>query len=239
MEGGMLTVAICDDEPYFLDDLQAGVRGYLSARGMEGEIRLFSSGEALLGARSGFDLVLMDVKLPGKSGVEVVEQLRAAQGRCQVIFISSYGEYALSAFELDAVHYCLKPVSPQQLAHAMDKAVRALRDSGAAALTIAKGSETRRIPVREILFCEAINHRMYLHTAQGCHDYFGTLDQLERRLDDRFFRCHKSYLVNLAFVVRKDRDSAVLSDGSTVLVSRRRQQAFTQRLLTVFRGEVL
>lgn len=239
VDGCMLSVAICDDEPYFLAELQAGVRRYLSDRGLEGEIQAFSTGEDLLDAERAFDLVLMDVRLPGMGGGEVVARLRAAHRHCQVIFVSSYQEYALQAFDLDAVHYCLKPVSDQQLDRALDKAVRAARHSDDAALTIAKGSETQRVALGDILYCEAIDHKIFIHTAQASHDYFGTLDHLQQRLDDRFFRCHKSYLVNVTAVVSKGRDMAMLSDGSRVLVSRRRQQAFTQRLLTAFRREVL
>lgn len=236
----MLTLAICDDETYFLESLQSGVRGYLEKRELgNASIATFSSGEELLEAGRDFDIVLMDMKLPGKSGLEVVEQLRSEKKRCQIIFTTSYQEYAVQAFDLDAVHYLLKPVSEDKLFHALDKALKGAEDSSCRTLAISKGSCTQRVPIRDILYCEAMDHKIYIHTVSGDCDYFGTLDALQEKLDDSFFRCHRSYIVNLNFVISKDRDTAAVSGGDRVLVSRRKQQEFTQRLLEFFRNEVL
>lgn len=233
------TIAICDDEPYFLDLLQSGVRERLSELGLAAGIQTFSTGEDLLFANHGFDIVLMDIKLPGKNGLEIIAELQNTYPGSQIIFISSYQEYAVQAFDLDAVHYCLKPVSRQALAHALDKAIKSAQESDCITLTIAKGNQTQRVYLRDILFCEAIDHRIYIHTEHARYDYFGTLDTLQGKLDDRFFRCHKSYLVNLTAVIRKERDMAILTGGNRVLVSRRKQQELTQKLLAVFRREVL
>lgn len=235
----MVTLALCDDEPYFLDVLQACVSRYLSTYDRAAEILVFSSGEALLQASHGYDIVLMDLNLPGKNGIAVVEALRAAQQNCQVIFITAHPDYALEAFGVDAVQYLLKPISEQALFHALDKAFQWMGQLDDKTLLIAKDSNVQRIFLRDILYCEAVNHKIYIHTAAAQYAYFGTLATLGDKLDARFFQCHRSYIVNLHYVLRKDRDTLTMAGGHQVLVSRRQQQALTQRLLHFFREEVL
>lgn len=235
----MLTFALCDDEAYFLEKLQASVRRYLSAHGLEARILRFSSGEALLNTGEAYDILFMDLKLPGKSGIEVVKELRNNGNHTQVIFITSYQQYAFQAFHLDAIHYLLKPVSDVELFHALDKAFMWMAQKDGKALMISKGGSTQRIFIRDILYCEAIDHKIYIHTSAMNYDYFGTLETLAAQLDERFFRCHRSYIVNLHFVVSKERDTATVLGGDIILVSRRKQLELTHRLLDIFRKEAL
>lgn len=239
MAGRCVSVAICEDEPYLLEQLGKNVRHFLHAEGYRSRILLFSSGEALLDAGQVFDILLADIRLPGKSGLEVARQLCGNRQESRLIFITAYPEYAAEAFELDAVHYIVKPVSREKLSHAMEKALRHVPGTDCRRVTVAMGNRTDRIPIRDILYCESLDHRILVHTQMAEYAYFGTLEKLEKQLDARFFRCHKSYLVNLDYVVSKQQDSAVLSNGDRVLIARRKQREFSQRLLEYFREEVL
>lgn len=88
------------------------------------------------------------------------------------------------------------------------------------------------------MYYEVFGHRVLIHTAVGCYEYPGALDVLEEQLGGSFFRCHRSFLVNMAHIRSADRQTAVLDSGEKVLVSRRRQQEFRQRLLDFLEGEV-
>ena len=233
-----LSIGICDDEPYFVQTLQKGVAEALQAESLR--VHCFANGEDLLASGLDFDILLIDIELPGKNGVETVERLRQRGKSSQVIFISCHQEFALRAFEVDAVQYCIKPVCQQKLARALEKAIALLPpNQGAQGLTIVKDGNTQRILLGDILFCEALDHKIYIHTQNGRYDYCGTLSSLQAKLDENFFRCHKSYIVNLRWVTSKGRDAAQVAGGQQVLVARRRQQELTQRLLAVFRQEVL
>ena len=231
----MLSFAICDDEVYFLDSLQNSVRIYLKERDLTVNITKFSSGEDLLNAACSFDIIIMDMKLPGKNGLEVIHQLRRHNKSSQVIFVASNREYAVEAFDLDAIHYLVKPVSNIKLFHALDKAFTWLAESDCKTLVISKGNSMQYIYIRDILYCEAMDHKIYIYTFAASYEYFGTLKALQHNLDNRFFRCHRSYIVNLNFVVSKDRDTMAIAGGAKILVSRTREQEFNQKLLTHFR----
>lgn len=233
----MLIVAICEDEPYFLADLKNMAETYLRNRMLDAQILTFSSGEELLAWDGKPDILLTDIKLPGKDGMEVAEHLRNAGYDSPVIFITSYREYVFSAFDLDAVHYLLKPVKAEKLHKAMDKAVKRLGGSGEKRVLLTKGDTAFRIRFRDILYCEVFDHQLFIHTKTENFQVSGTLDAFAKQLDSRFFRCHRSYLVNMDAVVEKREGAAIVAGGGEVLVSRRKQQEFTKRLLKACRGE--
>lgn len=235
----MITVAVCDDEPYFLIHLRKSVEHYFSIQSQDIKIFEFDNGEALLSKGQDFDLILMDFKLPGKNGMEVIEQLRREKNKCQVIFITSYQEYALQAFHVDAVHYLLKPLSDEKLYEALERSMERMGKYDSKTLAITKGVCTEVVFLKDILYCEVLDHRLYIHTKSMTYDYLGTLEKLQKQLDSRFFRCHKSYIVNMNQIVSRQGDTATVAGGGQVLISRRRQQDFSQRLLNLVRKELL
>lgn len=235
----MFRIAICDDEPVFTEQLETLVKIYLTRRELAGEVVMFSSGEAVLAAAPDFQILLMDLRLPGKNGIQIARQLRHRQKTCQIIFISSFQQYVFESFDVDPIHYLLKPIDPKKLFEALDKAVKRSKQDDNQSVLIEKGAAAQVIFLRDILYCEAINHKIIIHTMEAPWEYFGTLDSLLQKLDQRFFRCHRSYIVNLEFVISKEQDSATVVGGGQVLVSRRKRQEFTRKLLECFKEEVL
>lgn len=235
----MIRMAICDDEPYFLEQLEAQATCFFKTAHTDVHICCFLSAEALLCAAAHFDIIIMDIKMAGLNGMEATQRLRAKGERCQVIFVTSCKDYVFQAFDVNAVHYLLKPVSEQNLHRALEKALSCCEQTDIQTITITKGVCVQKIAQRDILYCEAVDHKIYICTQSARHDYYGQLHSLQKLLDDRFFRCHRSYLVNMQYVSGKQGDCAVMTNGDKVLVSRRQQQQFSQRLLSSIRREVL
>ena len=211
-----LCFAICEDETYFASRLREMLLSYFQEQGLEAEICLFASGEELIRSGRRPDVVLMDIKLPGRNGLEIVERLQRAGADSPVIFITAYKEYVFRAFDLEAAHYILKPVRKEKLYQALDRALRRIKAEEGKTIWIAQGSRAFRLRFREILYCEVFDHETFIYTAS------------ERF---RFFRCHRSYLVNMDCVTEKGAGFAVVAGGGKVLVSKRREGAFRKRLL--------
>ena len=232
----MFLIAICEDETYLLEELRKKAETYLKTRHYPAEIRTFTSGEDLLKEQRPFDLILLDLMLPGINGLETAKRLSS---KSRIIFITSYREYAVDAFEVEAVHYLLKPVTDERLYQAMDRALNRSKQADDRTLALIKSGSTHILPIRDILYCEVFDHRVCIHTAQGNYEYSGTLDMLEGKLDGRFFRCHRSYLINMSHVVGQEKGTALVSNGNRVLISRRKQAEFMQRLLHNLKNEVI
>ena len=216
----MITVAICDDEPYFLVHLRKSVEHYFFIQKQEIQIFEFDNGESLLSSGQNFDMILMDLKLPGKNGLEIIQQLRREKCRCQVIFITSYQEYALQAFQVDAVHYLLKPITDENLYQALDRTIERMGKTDSKTLTITKGACTEIVFIKDILYCEVMDHRLYIHTKDTTYNYLGTLDELHKKLDSRFFRAGRALIVNLKYIRRVTKTEVLLSDGTVLALPR-------------------
>lgn len=232
----MMVVAICEDEGYILAELRKKVEKYMNSKSLPVSIKTFTSGEELLKEKKKFDIVLLDLMLPGIHGLEVARQI---SGRSRVIFITSYREHAVEAFDVNAVHYLVKPVTEERLFRALGRAVNQTEKVDNQALTIIKNGKTQVIFIRDILYCEVFNHQVRIHTVHGTYDYFGTLDMLETKLDERFFRCHRSFVVNMSCVAGQEKGVAILTNGEKIFISRRKQTDFIQRLLNFLKNEVI
>jgi two-component system LytT family response regulator len=200
------------------------------------------------------DLVFLDVQMPGLSGFEVLTQLRV---RPRVIFITAHDEFAVRAFEEQAIDYLLKPVEPKRLERALARIKEDATSASPGSDQIERllqaveraSPSVRRIPVRKgakvtlvepaaIIFCRAEDKYAVLYTADGEHIVDRTLDELEKSLDpESFLRVHRSTLVNLSFVrdltsIEGGRFVITLKDaaGSQVYASRSGARMLRERL---------
>lgn len=139
-ELAMITVSICEDEAYFMAELSKLMDKYCSSKEIHASISIFSDGEELLASSQISDIILMDIKLPGSNGMEIVRRLRELGSNSQVIFITAFQKYVFQAFDLDAVHYILKPVSEEKLFSALDKAINRIASNNGKTLLITNGT---------------------------------------------------------------------------------------------------
>jgi two-component system LytT family response regulator len=164
----------------------------------------------------GPDLVFLDISMPGLNGFEVLQALDAGKVP-QVIFTTAYDEHALRAFETHAVDYLLKPIDPQRLRGAVERAELLLRGSVAAALpaiadviaAVSSPRFTKRIAVRrgdrmlivaakEIDWIEASGNYVQLHVGDRSYSIRATMNSMESELDPaQFARIHRQTIVNV------------------------------------------
>ena len=229
----MLHFAVCDDEPYMLDRISAQISECLSELGCQ-EFRLagFSGGQALLEAGDRFDLVFLDVQMAPPDGLETAKALRRRGDGCLVVFLTVLRERVFDAFEVRAFDYLVKPASPERLRRTLERALEDLDRRQARTLLVQRGTAREVVPLDEIVYCEVMGRKVYLHREDGgVLDYYDKLADLDRRLGSGFFRCHRSYLVDLDHVRGCGGGQVRLSGGGAVPVSRLREGELTQALL--------
>jgi two-component system LytT family response regulator len=233
-----LRVLIVDDE----EPARAILCEYLGrAGGVEivGECRNgFEAVKAVSDLRP--DLLFLDIQMPKLNGFEVLELL----GRdVAVVFVTAFDEHAIRAFEVNAVDYLLKPVSPERVEDAVERArkrvearapmpvpelVAAARPAGAplARLLVRQGPKVQVIPAEKLDWAEAQDDYVSLHSEGKSYLKQQTLTDLEKQLDpSRFVRVHRSYLLNLERLARIETESGepkavLLADGTRLPLSR-------------------
>lgn len=229
----MLHFAVCDDETYMLGRLSTQISECLAELGCR-DFRLarFSGGQALLEAGERFDLVFLDVQMDPPDGLETARALRRRGDGCLVVFLTVLRERVFDAFEVRAFDYLVKPASLDRLRRTLERALEDLDRRRARTLLVQRGTAREVVPLDEIVYCEVMGRKIYLHREDGgVLDYYDKLADLERRLGGGFFRCHRSYLVNLDHVRGCGGGQVRLSGGEAVPVSRLREGELTQALL--------
>lgn len=207
--------------------------------------------EALVLLRSlDYDLVLLDIKMPGGTGLAVAEAVRHKPNAPKVVFTTAYPNYAVQAFDVDAVDYLVKPFDAERLGRALDRALATGSDETGTSTVPPSAAAERpaRVPVQQgdrtvlvdessILYATAARGYSYLRLAGEQVLVSFSLNDLERRLSGRFFRTHRSHLVNLDHVreLRPDFNGGlvlIMDDHprSRVEVSRRHARDLRRRL---------
>ena len=186
------------------------------------------------------DVVFLDIHLSNGDGFEILEQLTDKEQN--VIFVTGHEEHAVQAFRSEAIDYLLKPVSIEHLQTAVER-VRRRADADADSetqnhVTLSTSKGLIILKTEDILYCKGDGAYTYFFLKSGERITTSkNLKEYENRINDkRFFRCHKSYLINLSEIktyVRGEGGHAIMTNGDTVSVSKRRKEAFLAALSSV------
>ncbi len=214
-------IAICDDQTPETEYLTALVSRWAEARNFSVQIDAFSSAERFLfhseDAQT-YDILLLDIELGGISGVELAKQVRRTSKTVQIIFVTGYADYILDGYEVEALHYLMKPVSEQKLLQVLDRAAEKLKHSEKL-LTLDLNQELVCIPLHEIRFLEVRQNYVTVHAEQD-YTVKKPLSELEKSLDAQFFRTGRSFIVNMKYIHKVTRSDVYLKDGTAVPLSR-------------------
>lgn len=228
----VIRVAICDDEKYMSDNIRKMTSDFFGGKNMNTEILQFSCGEELLRYDPKIDVLFLDIRMKGMDGMETARRLRGRNFRGFLIFITVLGEMVFDSFEVQAYDYLVKPIEKGRFEKTMERLVSSMQNADKSSLLIQKGYESRIISLDDIVFGEIIDRKIYLHLSSSeIVDYYDRIEKLETRLDDRFFRCHRSYLINLKYLRSYKNGTAYMEGGKQIPVSRLRSKEFSGVIL--------
>ena len=228
----MIKFAICDDEPYMAQEIADQLASYMMETDTDYSVDCFPTGYALLKSSDEFGVIFLDIQMERPDGMETARLLRQRDSRSLLIFVTVLKDRVFDVFPLEAFDYLLKPLDRGRFRRTMDRALRWLERDGAKNLVIQRGSDCQVVLLSDILYCEVLGRKVYLHKKDGIVvDYYDRLEDLEQRVDSRFFKCHRSYLVNLDYVSGCQEGQVLLPQGKRIPVSRLRERELTQALL--------
>lgn len=178
-----------------------------------------------------YDVVFMDIELPGMSGMECAAKLREFDTMVILIFVTRLAQYAEQGYNVSALDYIVKPVTYVNFAAKLDRALTAV-DLNERKYIIVRGDEFYRIDVNEIVFVEIQAHRLNYHLITGkTVTGWGTLKKLAQELRDFGFSCcSSSYLINFRYVLSIQASKVKMTDGRVFNITRRSKDKFLSDL---------
>lgn len=228
----MIRVAVCDDEKYMADAITKMAADFFRGKNIETVIERFSSGKELLKYGRTIDILFLDIQMKETDGMETARILRSRGFKGFLIFITILKESVFEAFEVQAYDYLVKPIDVSCFEKTMERLLASMQSAGEANLLVRRGGESRLVPFEDIVFCEIIDKKVYLHlTSLEIIDYYERLEKLELKLDGRFFRCHRSFLINLQYLKSYKNQTAYMDGGKQIPVSRLRGKEFSGVIL--------
>lgn len=214
-------IAICDDsdiDRQYLSDL---VRNWAVNAGHSVQMNLYNCAESFLfhyAEKSDYDMLLLDIEMKDMDGVTMAKKLRQDNDIVQIIFITGYSDYIFEGYEVAALHYLMKPVDRQKLFSVLDRAVEKL-GKNEKVLNFEIGKEMVRVPVYLIRYAEVFGNYVTIYAAESL-TVKRTLSELEKELDERFYRVSRSAIVNLTCISRVTKKEILLHDGSVIALPR-------------------
>ena len=230
-------IAVVEDDKREADELSAFIERYFRERQAEVIVTVFGDAERFLWHESAlFDLVFLDIELPGRNGMEAARELRKTNSETVIVFVTYMAQFAMTGYEVDATDFIVKPVDYPSFVLKMSRVSDLLAGRQGGSLSFATPqSGMRRIWVREVRYAEAVGHKIVFHLAGGrTLETGGSLKNLQQRLDpNTFVRCNSCYLVNLQYVMSVS-GYTVDVDGEKLQISRARRKDFMKAVSGYF-----
>ncbi|MDE7286055.1 MAG: LytTR family DNA-binding domain-containing protein [Lachnospiraceae bacterium] len=238
----MLSIAVCDDEVIERCNMERKVKEILDDMKVSYIIRQFGSGQELLLAVENFDIVFLDIIMCELDGMKTAQIFRKRAFDKILIFVSSSREYVFDAYDVEAFYYLLKPVDDRKLRRVLEKAVLKMKNCSQEFMIVSKERQKKKLYLDDIYYFEIKGRVVDIHGAEGIFAYYEQIGILENRLQKKgFFRCHKSYLVNLKYVDGYNRQEVILENGERIMIAKRRYEEFCKKMLKFMKesGELL
>lgn len=214
-------IAICDDSGADRAYATGFVEHWAKCRGHKVEIREFPSAESFLfhyEEKKDYDILLLDIEMGAMDGVTMAKQLRKNNDTVQIVFITGYSDYISEGYEVAALHYLMKPIKQEKLCSVLDRAAEKL-SKNEKVLNLEIGGEMVRVPIYQIRYADVFGNYVTIH-AQTDITVKMTLGELEKQLDERFYRVGRSVIINLTQISRVTKIEIKLSDGTAIALPR-------------------
>lgn len=216
----MIRIAICDDEKKFRDAAEQMLKLYMDEKAVPFQADAFGVSSELVDAMEKgtvYDIYLLDIYMPGITGMSIATELRSRGVKSPIVFLTSSTDHALEAFGVDATHYLLKPYSMDHFRAGMDKAMQKIISHKDTGIVLKVDNEYRSIPLTKILYCEAEDkyQRVYLESGEKLlvrisgADLYKQLSQF-----DGICRSGRAHIINLDHVSRVTSDGVVFNNGT-------------------------
>lgn len=225
----MINIAICDDSRTITNHLKKLIASASQNLSINIQCNVFFDSASLLkDIRIGneYDLIFLDVEMPGTNGIETAKILRAMGLSVLIIYMSSHENHIKDLIATEPIYFLSKPIEVTEFSRAFMHALKRLTEKPHN-FTFMYKKEYFKLPLNDIQYFESSNRLIHIHTSNNSAVFYGKLNDIEGKLaltEKHFLRVHQSYLVNFDYIYTLNCQSVILLDGQTLPLSHEKQK---------------
>lgn len=236
-----LYLAVCDDEAGILNVISGAIVSAFRTHGISAHVELFRKTKDLevRMKEKDFELLFLDIDMPGTDGITFARKIRASNSGMDIIFVSSREDKVFDALRTNPGGFVRKSRFLEDISGVIDLWMKNRRKDKGVKLVIQTREQTLTIPLDTVLYIEGSDKTQLLHASNLSEpvQLRRSMQELEESLlPNGFLRIHKGYLVNYKFVRRLENTEAVLTNGESIPLSRRRVQEIRSRYMELMQG---
>lgn len=216
-----INFAICDDNRIDSQYVNELIKKWARNKKYQIHIDIFQSAEAFLfhyTQNKEYDVLLLDIEMKKMDGVTLARMIRKSNKSVQILFITGYSQYIAEGYDVEALHYLMKPIKEEKMFDVLDRAVTKLIQNEKH-LLLKLSDEMIKIPLHEIIYIDVNRNYVTIH-ANKDYTLKKTLGEIEKELDEKFFRIGRSAIVNLKYITRITKTEVFLSNGFSLPLPR-------------------
>lgn len=233
----MIKIAICDDNLIQIDIIEKYIYNWSKQNKIEAKIEKFASGEAFLFSieeEIDYDAIYLDIDMNKVSGIEVSNKIREKDKNVNIIFTTGMFKHVMHGYKVRALRYLLKPIKEVDLHESLDCILDSIGNAKLEmdVLTIETPKKIIKLKKSEIVYFEAFSPYIDVYTSNDKFKIRKKISDIEESLlDDKFVRCHRSYIVNLKYVKLIQRDFLTLDNDVNIPISRGKYKEINDKYL--------
>lgn len=237
--GGNMRIVICEDNSVEQENLANNIKDWSDIKKIDVDLLCFNNAEEFLFAWPDIvvDIIFLDIKMKGISGIKLADKIKKISKNILIIFITNFPQYSLKGYDVDALHFLVKPVSSVKLNSVLDKAYGIWSSHEKDAIVVTPQNDCGQIKLfcGDIYFIKMNSHKAELHTENQIFEIRKTVEELIKLLPPHFVRCHRSHIVNLLKAECVYKNYILLSTGEKLPVSRNQSKYVKDTFVRLFK----
>ena len=226
-----ITLGLCDDREEIHENVNTFIVSFSKGRGIKVEVVHFYSARQLLESKAEMEAIFLDIDMPQMDGIEAGRILRKRGIKSKIIMLTGCPERFREAFEIEAYRFLVKPLDKTEFEKAIDDVIYSMVAS--TEVLVHNNGTQYKVAQRDILYVEANESSTLIFTSKSEFRSEKSLSEWETILDERlFFRCHKSFVVNLGKIEDIQDNIIKMCNGDKVAVSRRLKKPLQYAYMT-------
>lgn len=237
-----VNIAICDDEIAICHQLEQHIAEIFSSSKIDYNIEIYTTGDKLCEElkSENFDLIFLDIELPGINGIQTGSFIRDTlhNEAVQIVYISAVQSYAMELFSSRPLNFLVKPLSFGEVNKVLKTFLRLFKEKEMA-FTFKVNGHFHKVAISDILYFESHKRKVTVATSSGSYDFYDSLKNIQKQLStDNFILIHQSILVNFNHIKFFEYESVTMIDGTVLPVSQSRRSQVKKDYLTLIKGDL-